>query len=419
MRDAAELSSIVGEEHVREGEAVDAVDGAIPRIVVRPATVEEVSEILSVANAARWRVVPRGGGTKLGLGNPLDRVDLLLALDRLDRVLEHAAGDLVVAVEAGVRLESLQAGLALSGQMLALDPGYPGATVGGTISANASGPRRFRYGTARDLLIGVTLVLADGTIAKSGGKVVKNVAGYDLAKLVTGALGTLGVIVRAVFRLHPRPRTQRLVEVDLSSLEQVSLAADRLLRSTLEPSAIQLLGTHSGGLRLGVLFEGMEPSVVAQAAAAADLLGPDATAQLHVEEEATRRWRELVFDPPDAGAVQLKVSHLPARTAETLHQVRSVADRVGVGWRVSAMVGSGLLDVRLEGAEPAIAAGAIRELRTTVRPGHVIVLAAPLEVKREIDVWGPTGDSIDLMRRVKDRFDPHHLLNPGRFVGGI
>ncbi len=206
-----ELQNIVGAENVREATAEDAVEGVEPSLVIEPGTIEETSEVMKLAGREGLAVSPRGGGTKMKLGNPPRQVDLILSTLRMDQIIEHVPGDQIVRAQAGVKLEDLQENLAESDQLLGIDPPEEGATVGGLVAANASGPRRLRYGTVRDLIIGIKVVLADGTVAKAGGKVVKNVAGYDLSKLFTGSLGTLGVIAEANFRLHPIRETARTV----------------------------------------------------------------------------------------------------------------------------------------------------------------------------------------------------------------
>ena len=216
--------------------------------------------MLAAAAADGLAVAFAGGGSKLGLGNPPERVDLEVGTRGLNQVLEHAAGDLVVRAQAGVPLADLQAALAPAGQWLALDPPEPRATVGGVVAANASGPRRLRYGTVRDLIIGITVVLADGTVAHAGGKVVKNVAGYDLAKLFCGSLGTLGMVAEVIFRLHPLPAAAAVVTVEVESPAQAGRAVQRLRRSALEPSAAELVVDEMGWPgRLTVVFEGIQP----------------------------------------------------------------------------------------------------------------------------------------------------------------
>ncbi len=217
----AELASIVGADHLRTATAPDAVDGVPAQIVVEPGSADELARVLRCANAAGLSVVPRGGGTKLGWGNPPQGADLVLSTARLDQVLEHAWADMTATVEAGSTVGRFQQTLGEHRQRLALDPLWPErATIGGILATNDSGSFRVRFGALRDLIIGITLALPDGTLAKSGGKVVKNVAGYDLPKLATGSLGTLGVITQAIFRLYPLPHEVRSVNFTASSFHR-------------------------------------------------------------------------------------------------------------------------------------------------------------------------------------------------------
>ncbi|MFP5369337.1 MAG: FAD-binding oxidoreductase, partial [Actinomycetes bacterium] len=257
----------------RPGNAEDAVGGVVPREVVRPTSVEEVAEVLRAAAAEGRTVVPVGGRSKLSWAAPPSSCDLVLDTTGLDRIVEHVAGDLTVVAEAGVRLADLQEHVGQAGQMLGLDPPEEGATLGGVVSANASGPRRLQYGTVRDLLIGTTVVLADGTVAHAGGKVVKNVAGYDLGKLYTGAHGTLGVLVSTTWRLHPVPPARRVVTLERTDASDAGPLAIALNRSTLTPSAVELIGSARGPARLVVLFESIAESVADQARSAVALLG--------------------------------------------------------------------------------------------------------------------------------------------------
>src|ERR671911_2279760 len=237
-----DLQRIVGEDHAREATPEDAIDGVQPCFVAEPGSVEKTSELLRFAAEEGLAVSPRGGGTKSSLGNPPRGLDLVLSTARMNEVIEHVPGDQVVRVQAGIKLQDLQERLTGSDQMLGLDPVEKdaGATVGGVVAANSSGPRRHRYGTIRDLIIGITVVLSDGTVAKAGGKVVKNVAGYDLSKLFTGSLGTLGIIATANFRLHPTPEASRTVAVEVESLEAAAGAAQAIIHSQVEASAVEL-----------------------------------------------------------------------------------------------------------------------------------------------------------------------------------
>jgi glycolate oxidase FAD binding subunit len=419
MASATDLRAIVGDDHVVDSDPADAIDGVQPRWVVRPGTVEEVSAVVALAERSGRSVTPRGGGTKLGLGNPPSRLDLVLDLARLDRIVEHATGDLVVSLEAGVPVRSLQSVLAGAGQMLALDIPQPGATAGGVIATNASGPRRLRYGTVRDLLIGVTIVLADGTVARAGGKVVKNVAGYDLSKLMTGSLGTLGIIVRANFRLHPVPPERGLVEFELAGPEAITGAVQRILHSSVVPSAIGLNWPRGGRPRLGVLLEGVHPSVVSQSSTTVELVSSPEATFVENMTGAENEWESFVSPPVEAGDVVIKVSCLPTQLSEVAALIVRVSRRLMDGAHLTGALGNGILEVHLRGSDPKGVAEVLGEIRTGLKKGNAVVTTAPLEVKRMVDVWGAVGDSLELMRRVKQRFDPSNTLNPGRFVGGI
>jgi glycolate oxidase FAD binding subunit len=420
---AATLEGLERGDLVRPATGADAVDGVPAELVAEPASLEEASRVLAAASRAGKHVVVCGNGSKLGLGNPPEGAELIVRTRRLDRVLEHAAGDLVVRVEAGARLTDLQAALAPAGQWLALDPPEPGSSVGGVIAANASGPRRLRYGTVRDLIIGITVVLADGTVAHAGGKVVKNVAGYDLAKLFCGSLGTLGLIAEATFRLHPRPAAAAVVTLGVSGPEQVGAAVQRLLRSTLVPSAVELVWYGESGL-LTVVVEGIRPGVEAQAAAAAELLGELGGVEVLGPGGTEAALAQLGAPPWEKAEVGIKVAVPPAELPGALTDLWS-------GWLghgpVTAHAATGIIQVGLQGPDLGRAeqveafAGEVNRTREQLaaRQGTLVIVEAPPALKRAVDVWGPPGDAIELMRRVKRQFDPDRRLSPGRFVGGI
>ncbi len=387
----------------RAGGPDDAVGGVVPREVVRPTTVDQVAEVVRAGAADGRTVVPVGGRSKLTWAPPPDSCDLLLDLTGLDRVVEHVAGDLTVVAEAGVRLADLQAQVGRAGQLLGLDPPEDGATLGGVVSANASGPRRLRYGTTRDLLIGITVVLADGTVAHAGGKVVKNVAGYDLGKLFTGAHGTLGVVVSTTWRLHPVPPARRVVTLELPDAAAAGPLSVALARSTLTPSAVELIAGADGTARLVVLFESIAESVAGQATAAVALLGGGEESE-DLPEDFGRR-------PGGADDVLLRLAHAPA-------SLSAVLEALPAGTAVAAHAATGVSYAAVPAAE---AAEALPRLRAAIAPhdGTAVVLRAPDAVRERLDHWGPVGDSLDLMRRVKERFDPERRMSPGRFVGGL
>ncbi|HLX09092.1 MAG TPA: FAD-binding oxidoreductase [Thermoanaerobaculia bacterium] len=416
----SELAAVLGEEHLRAATAADAFDGVAPRMIAEPGTAEDLARCLRWARGAGLKVTPRGGGTKLGWGNPPAACDLLLSTARLNRVDEHAWADMTVIAEAGCRVADLQQALAEHGQHLALDPLWPErATIGGILSTNDSGTLRLRYGSLRDLVIGITVALPDGTLAKSGGKVVKNVAGYDLAKLFTGALGTLGVIVQAIFRLHPLPRETRSLTFSgaPAALNQLLLS---VLASRLTPIGLQLRAAP-GGAQLDVRFDGTAAGIQAQVEQVLQLAAPtpaaaDAPADLWTAHQAI--WAGA------APALVARFSVLPARIAAVCALVERTAAARSLAWRLVVQgVGAGY--VRLEGDEPALRATLLalrEELAGTgeTQPGGTIVaLGCPLGVKRGLDVWGPAGDAQPVMVRIKQRFDPDGTLSPGRFLGGI
>jgi glycolate oxidase FAD binding subunit len=390
---------------VRDGTAAEGVLGVAPKYVAAPATIAEAGEVMRVAAQRGLTVVPRGGETRLDWGRPPAGCDLLLDTVRLDRVVEHAAGDLVIKVEAGLTMERLAELLAAQGQQLALDIPLPGSTVGGTLATAAAGPRRLLYGSARDLLIGVTIVRADGTIAKAGGKVVKNVAGYDLGKLLTGSYGTLGLIVEAAFRLHPVPAAQAYITRTVPDPAGAHQAVQAVLHSAVVPSAIEVDAPADGPITVAVLVEGVAESIPSRGAEVARLLTEDA----RISDDPPPWWSRY----PE-GSTLIEVAAPPAALAEVLSHADS-----HVSIRGSAGSGHWQVGVAAE-TPPAKVAALVDGLRTALAPhrGSAVVRYAPEAVRDEIDLWGPVP-ALSLMRRVKDQFDPEHRLSPGRFVGGI
>ncbi len=405
----------------------DVVAGVRPPVVVEPAGEEEVSAVLAFADREGLKVLVRGGGTQLGLGYPPTGGNILISTARLNRVVEHTPGDLTVTVEAGLPLAELQAMLARAGQWLALDPALlPAATVGGIVATNASGPRRLRYGGVRDQIIGVRIVRADGTIAKGGGKVVKNVAGYDLPKLFTGSLGTLGVIVAATFRLYPLPPASCTVLLNAADPRPLCELALRIIGSTLVASAIDVAGPVDGGARqiMAVRFEGIREAVRDQAdtlmqmAASLRLSGGSSVLE---DEQERRLWQTPGpgegTRTGDRATLAVKASVLPSEVAGWLAALRQMEGNLSTSWRAHA--GHGLIHARLSGADDMLVA-AVAQLRAVATEGRgsLVVADAPPALAQRLDVWGPVA-ALDLMRRVKEQFDPRATLNPGRFVGGI
>jgi glycolate oxidase FAD binding subunit len=339
----------------------------------------------------------------------------------MNEVIEHTPGDQVVRVQAGLKLEDLQEQLATADQMLGLDPPERtlGATVGGIVAANSSGPRRYQYGTIRDLIIGITVVLPDGTVAKAGGKVVKNVAGYDLSKLFTGSLGTLGVIATCNFRLHPRPEAARTVAVELGDTLSAGKAAAAIMGAQLVSSALELHWSEGQKL-LTVLIEGIPAGVEAQAETTSYLLKGFGEVRTLSDEEVEHLGP---LNPPGVGdeEVATKIAHPPAELTGVLDSALGATERRGVTPRITGHAGIGVTYVALSGGDDDAKTQVVEELREiwVRRGGSVVVQRAPVQVKQRLDAWGPAGDYLGLTRRVKEKFDPRGVLNPGRFLGGI
>jgi glycolate oxidase FAD binding subunit len=381
--------------------------------IERPASPEEAAALLGAAGAERAAVRFQGGGTKLAWGNPRPDPGLEISTERLDGILEHNEADLTAIVQAGVPVAHAQAGFAEAGQMLALDPPLgngAAATMGGVVAAGDSGPLRHRYGGPRDLLLGLTVALSDGTVSRSGGKVIKNVAGYDLPKLFSGSFGTLGLIVQMSIRLHPLP-TKRLTAIgkagDPEVVQQGVLA---LARAPLELDALDVAWSRGGGRILARCGGAVPEARAERAVVIMENLG------LHgeVAEEDEAIWAEQRNGQRSANGVVVRVSGLPASLATILH----VADRLDGS--VVGRAGAGLSWVALPPQSVEDAMGAVEDLRRSVDPFACVVLDAPRGVKEKVDVWGASnGPAMDLSRRVKAAFDPAHVCNPGVFVGDI
>lgn len=409
------LRAAVGARNLRTAAAGDLVSGVAPQFVAEPEEELQLASVLASANEAGIAVVPRGGGTKLEWGNPPKRAEVILSTARLNRILEHAWADLTVTVEAGCTLQTLQHALAQRGQRLACDCLWPDrATIGGMLSTNDSGTLRLRFGALRDIIIGVTLALADGTLASSGGKVVKNVAGYDLPKLATGALGTLGVITRAVFRVHPLPRSTKTLSFSSQNFQTVEQHVLSIQDSRLAHTALQIRCSGGGKPNADILLEATEAGVNAQEAQLCKLLG-----SARVEPAAKSAWsaRQEVWTSAE-NAVIAKFCILPAEIAKTLETLEQTAHSEKFQWQVVAQA-TGIGAVRLQGEVSRLSA-AIERLRGEVegKGGSLVILRRPKELD-SVDAWGNAGDAVGLMRAVKEQLDPKRTLNPGRFVGGI
>jgi glycolate oxidase FAD binding subunit len=413
------------------------VDGLIPRFVVTPTTIEQVAQTVALANQQGLSLLARGGGSRINVGGMPEQIDVLLETNRLTRVLEHEAPDLTCHVEAGLTLAALQARLAKHGQRLALDPPDAAqATLGGLLASNASGPKRLRYGSARDLVIGLHVVQANGEVSRSGGRVVKNVAGYDLNKLFIGSLGTLGIIVDANFKLHPLPVGERTLLLTYISAADAMQTVIALLGSFLTPSAIELIdpgaasdmsdffgiNLPTSGYTLAVNFEGGTTAINRQldetrlhARKNGALMGDDLSAG------AQERFWEVVREHTQ-GSVTCKVVLLVSQIVSYLETVERICHQHDLEAATVAHAGNGILYIELRpgDATPRLVQ-AIAELRSHAEAarGSLVVERCPVDLKRRINVWGEPGPDFFLMQRLKSQFDPKGTFVKGRFVGGL
>lgn len=390
-----------------------------------PTTPADVARCLHDANTEGRAVVPLGGGTMLDFGAPLERADLLLSLENLNSIIDYQPANLTVCTQAGITLDSLNRTLAEHGQYVPLDPACPDrATIGGIIASNSSGPFRYRYGAARDLLIGIRAALVDGSIVRGGGQVVKNVAGYDLPKLFIGSLGTLGVITEATFKLAPIPSTTATCIALFDNPDSAFRLVLRIQHSVLLPLSIELLNASAAAnLGLGVewallvRFGGLPR---ANARGLADVAAwakqeSGTTADIEADSDLWARVRDM----SSRNDIVLRASVLPTEMGSYLQSVEESCSRLGARCS-SATHAIGISLIALDGEDDHIL-DVIEDLRAAAidKRGHLVLQRAPLHIRHRADVWGPTRAEFAIMRKLKDEFDPHRILNPGRFIGGL
>lgn len=376
-----------------------------------PSSYEEAAAVMGRCGAESLTLRIRGGGTKFGWGRSVPDPDVEISTGGLDRLVEHNAGDLTAVVQAGARLDTVQEAFAEEGQMLALDPPTLGAaTVGGLLATADSGPLRHHYGGVRDLVLGVTLALSDGTLARAGGKVIKNVAGYDLGKLFAGSFGTLGLVVEMALRLHPLPTRTGTAVGYSDDPSALSRGASAVAHAPLEADCLDVDWEGGAGSVL-VRLGGADPSA-RLADAAALLAGAGLAVDTNEDDDAV--WAaQRVGQRSQGGDAVVKVSALPSVLSEVL------AAAEALNGSVVGRAGLGLSWVRLPTDDPGELVAAVEDLRRRLAPAPVVVTDAPAEVRAKLDPWGGETGPVALMRRVKERFDPAGVCAPGLFVGGI
>jgi glycolate oxidase FAD binding subunit len=452
---ATALESVVGSSHLLTNAAVAeyAINGVPPAMVALPSDEAQTAEVLRLASEYQATVFPRGGGSHTYIGQTPSRVDVILSVQHLQRQLAYEPADLTTTVQAGMRFCELQRILGGHGQFLALDPPVTATTtLGGVVATNVSGPRRFLYGTARDVLLGVAVITVDGKRTKAGGHVVKNVTGYDLNKLYIGSLGTLAVIVELTCKLHPLPPEELTLgigcagEADLAPMLQTILQLPLRLNSLelLNAAAGEMLAAHANlsvvetGYMLMARVEGTPAVTQSQAQRLTEALrrlplARPASVHTWSAVEQERLWStlgELTRGASGSDAAPdcmiVKVSLLMSALPAFCQDVQETAARFDAAWSIVAHAGSGIAYVRIPVSNPE--APDVEQLLASLQAlegcvarcqGRRVVERAPVAVKQQCQVWGPPGDDFALMRAIKASFDPQHRLNPGRFLGGL
>jgi glycolate oxidase FAD binding subunit len=428
-----ELTNAVPKTRFKEGKLDRFGNGG--DLNVYPVSEEEVAAIVKYANENGKKVIVEGGGTKRGYGGLVESADIILSMAEYKGVVEHATGDLTITVKAGTTFKDLQSYLAAHGQKIALDPAWPDeATIGGIIAANESGPKRLCYGSARDNVIGLRIVYPDGTIIRSGGKVVKNVAGYDMNKLFIGSMGTLGVLTEVTLKLRPISKCETLVLVSFPDGGQADIRSFVIdvLDSTLEPTSLELLNPALSEKLTGVKrytvamsFEDVESSVRYQEEIVQRMKPEGSELAIHEGDTALKFWSDfsqlgsIGDDGTEVHAI-LKIGVVNLDVLQVLEECERFEESHRIGIEAHGGLGHGLCSVHLTGGRDEVLS-AIRELRAAVtrRGGYVIVKSLPFIERQQVKVWGDDPSYFFLLQGIKAKVDPNSVLNHKRFVGGI
>jgi glycolate oxidase FAD binding subunit len=412
------ISAIIGDANITLHPSLE-IDGVKPALIARPSDEDQVVECVKVCSDAGASVIPAGGMTWLDCGNPMLRADVVLSLERMNRVADYSPADLTATVEAGLSLNEFNALTIANRQWLPLDPpGMDRSTLGAITACNSSGALRFGFGTPRDYVIGLSLVHANGEMSKSGGKVVKNVAGYDMNKLYVGSYGTLAIITRLTFKLRPLAESSSTILISSSSIDALFEVARCALSADLEPASVifthKLPVSSSGSIdSLLVRFINRISAVDYQTNTLLKSIPSSCTASRLSDEQASSVWRQ-VADLSNDG-ILLRLS-LPLSAARSEFE-KAIGGNVVAA---SADIGTGIIRIALDPVEASVAAD-IQRLRSsaTASNGSLIIEKAPAEIKRQLDPWGDVGSTAALMTAIKMNFDPKSLFNPGKFVLGL
>ena len=407
--------------------AARAVDGLYPYVICSPANADEVNAALRVCSEARAAVTPWGGGTAIQTGNLPERVEVIIDVAKLNRVIEHDHANLTATMQSGITLTASRQITAGARQFVPFDaPNPQRSTIGGIVAGNLNGARRVCYGSVRDLVIGMKVALPTGEHIKAGGKVVKNVAGYDMCKLFVGSLGTLGIITEVTLRLTPVPEAETTLVVS-GSLVQLCEFAGEILDSVLLPSATVLWKSETSsssealqsGWQMAVRAEGFSEQV-SRHLRDLQLMAERLSLRTAVCSTATHEklWTGICDFPLLSHELVFRVTVPRSTVADLLHGVQEW-DTTDDSPAIVADMAAGAIWIGSSQTESATARFAQLRSKAAQYKGHVVLVGAPAEVKRDLDIWGPAPAAFFLMRRIKQQFDPQRLMNPGRFVGRL
>lgn len=396
-------------------------------LLVSPETVKDLSAVMTFAYQSQWKSLIAGQSTKLGWGIPAKKIDFLVSTHKLNELVDHAVGDMTVTAQAGMTFAALQTLLAKHKQWIPLDPVYPAqATLGGILATRDAGSLRHRYGGVRDLCLGITFVRSDGQIAKAGGRVVKNVAGYDLMKLFAGSFGTLGIVTELTLRAYPLPERSGTVLVR-GGVEAIATLTQDLKQSTLTPTAFDIwtgLDADSTELTLALRFQSLKESVLAQTERVYTIAQERSLKAEVISDGDDAHWWAVAAaalrESTQSDAVLCQIGITPALAVISLAELQQEAAQMGVKLQARIHAGSGVGQLQLTGTEIDCRKllGALRSY-LTASEGYLSLLEAPFALKKAVDVWGYSGNALTAMRKLKERFDPQGGLNSGRFVGGL
>ncbi|XJZ28259.1 FAD-binding oxidoreductase [Bacillota bacterium Lsc_1132] len=434
----AGLQTVIPKEQIEDGESSFSPLGNNGHIIVYPKTEQEISLLLKYANDHEKKITITGAGTKRGFGGLEESADILLSLANYTGIIEHSVGDMILTVKAGTKFKQLQDYLAQHHQKIPLDPPWASeATIGGIIAANDSGPKRLGYGSARDLVIGLRIVYPDGTIIRTGGKTVKNVAGYDMNKLFIGAMGTLGVVSEVTLKLRPQPKFESLILIAFSDekLDKIHDFAVKLLDSAMEPVSLEVIGpslaeklTGNPKYLLAVSFEDVESSVHYEEEYVRKNLPAGAEIVILEQEEAAAFWQRFSEISPNGleaatenvTKASLKIGVKNLDVLKVVKQSSLLQDPHNLKIEAHGGLGHGIVHVNLIGAGEDVIK-AVSLIRTFVASlgGYTIIKHLPFVYRQQINVWGEKPSYFFLLDGIKTKIDPNRILNTKRFVGGI